>query len=862
MSNVASAGPNSFPMLVVQPENGGKRDKLGGYGPRPPKGPGPKRQADRLNSRFQTLQAALDDNKLLMATDMAGLEPELVVVFELNSSLTSFATAVKHVDGLSFIAEIEADPIDSDDDFQAENGKQIDQRLYVVANNAKALKSLLQMWTAWKAGDHSIFKVRGFAGWKQVFDLLRDVREWSPEDRLRDSQLSEAWEPQLDRGQRTFLAEVELWFRGTASERSRQRSELVGRLNAAGARVVDEVDVDSIAYHAVLVEVDSDQARSIMDRRDILVYDRNVASIRPQMVGGVETPASELQLETDAGSQDLPTGVPLVALLDGVPMQAHTRLTQRIHVDDPLDVASTVPSAWRTHGSAMSSLVVWGDLYGESEPLRRPLFVRPIFEATNLAQYGVREHMPQSRLVVGYIRDALEAMYYGTANVPPSAPSVKVVVLAAGHTALPFGRKISPWARLLDYYSSKLGILFIVSAGNHLSSIELSRSEGLKPLSDPAALQDLVVKRLLDSTHERRLLSPSEAMNVLTVGALHADQSGHVPSGSKRDLIDTGALPSPVSAAGSGYLRSIKPDVYANGGRILYRERLDIVDRIVLEPTSAIRDSPGLLVASPGLQGELSAVQHLHGTSAAAGVIGHQAALLAESLLDGPEGAVVEPWAVGVATRALLVNTASWQNAESLIGEAQGLGKRDEIRRRSGRYLGYGSVRTSRIAVGARERITILVTGRHFAESAREVRIPLPLSLSGRPEWRRAAVTLSSFTPTNPRDKSYRRSRLWFSVTNADTHGLSRQEADWHAAQRGTLQHELFDGSRASLINDGDALLIRINCAEQAGGLESVVPYALAVTFEMAPTTSVQVYSEIESRLRATTRVRSAEVRV
>lgn len=852
-----------FPVLVIEPTDGGKRDKLGQNAGGGATGPGASRQRVRLDARFASLKSSLAGKGLGISTDMTGLSPELVIVFEINSSLQSFYTAVRHVNGLEFLAEIEEDEIAPDEDFQTPKDKPLDPRLYVVAHNAKALKEVLKMWTAWSEGDLSVFKT-GLAGWKNVFELLRDVREWSPEDRLRDTHLHQDWQPLIDAGAHSLTAEVELWFRGSEGSRASQRTALTASLELAGARVIDAVDIPEIAYHALLVEVSAEQASAILNYSDYLVTDRSIASIRPQMVGGIDAPSVEVDIPLHTHESESADLKPLVALLDGVPLESHNRLDGRLEVNDPLDASSTVPAAWRVHGTAMSSLVVWGDLQSATDPIRRPLFVRPIFEASASPGRGrgAVEHMTSSRLAVGFIRDAIQAMFFRTGGLEPSAPTVRIVVIAAGHTALPFGHQISPWARLLDYYSATLGVLFIVSAGNHLSDIALPTDVPFTALDDPEELRDAVMKELMGSTHKRRLLSPAEGMNVLTVGALHNDDGGPIVSGSKRNVLEDPSLPSPVSAAGTGYRRSIKPDLFANGGRVLYREQLDVTDRIVLQPSATSGDSPGVLVSAPGAPGELSAVRYLHGTSASAGLVGHQAALLAEALLDGEDGEVVPPAAVGIATRALLVNTASWSHASTLVSALDPSATRDETRRQAAAYLGYGAVRPDRVALGAPERITILATGRLFAESARVVKIPVPPSLNGRPDWRRAAVTLSSFTPINPRDRGYRRSKLWFKVMNPDAFGLQRQEADWRAAMRGTLQHELLDGTKSVVVRPGDALEVRVNLAAQAGGLESGVLFALAVTFEMAPATPVNVYAEVEARLRATTRVTSAQIRV
>lgn len=78
-----------------------------------------------------------------------------------------------------------------------------------------------------------------------------------------------------------------------------------------------------------------------------------------------------------------------------------------------------------------------------------------------------------------------------------------------------------------------------------------------------------------------------------------------------------------------------------------------------------------------------------------------------------------------------------------------------------------------------------------------EFSLPLPPSLSGRSVRRRLIVTLAWFSPINSRHQSYRMAQLWFSATGDIA--TTRAGADWRAVQRGTVQHEVFEGRRARL---------------------------------------------------------------
>ena len=85
---------------------------------------------------------------------------------------------------------------------------------------------------------------------------------------------------------------------------------------------------------------------------------------------------------------------------------------------------------------------------------------------------------------------------------------------------------------------------------------------------------------------------------------------------------------------------------------------------------------------------------------------------------------------------------------------------------------------------------------------------------------------------------------------------MSRQEADWQAAQRGTVQHEILEGQQASVFADDQTLAIQVNCAAYAGELADPVPYALAASLEVASELDVAVFTEIRDRIRPQVAVR------
>ena len=80
---------------------------------------------------------------------------------------------------------------------------------------------------------------------------------------------------------------------------------------------------------------------------------------------------------------------------------------------------------------------------------------------------------------------------------------------------------------------------------------------------------------------------------------------------------------------------------------------------------------------------------------------------------------------------------------------------------------------------------------------------------------------------------------------------MSRQQADWRAVQRGTLQHEILEGERAGVFVEDANLEIQVSCRAGAGTLEDEVPYALAITLEIAEELDVDIYDEVRTAIHA-----------
>ena len=106
-------------------------------------------------------------------------------MFDLAGSVAGFLRAAAGVDGLEFLADLQEDQVEPDDDFYYEaEGEVVDDRvpqsLYMVMTNAQAVAELVRMFELWQEDQSVKFDI-GLNPLKQVFGLLRTIRRWGPQ---------------------------------------------------------------------------------------------------------------------------------------------------------------------------------------------------------------------------------------------------------------------------------------------------------------------------------------------------------------------------------------------------------------------------------------------------------------------------------------------------------------------------------------------------------------------------------------------------------------------------------------------------------------------------------------------------------
>jgi hypothetical protein len=800
----------------------------------------------------------MEKQRLILQSTSLGIQPEQTLVLETVGSVERFINAVKKISGLEWLGELELTDIDPGDGFEDERDpdKKLTGQLFLIMTDQCALDELLNLFNKWREDPEASFP-KGLAPMKYAFRHLRTIRPWDAQDRIRDTGLWDDWKERIEHGQETVPFEVELWYRSDPNLRQKANAYLENVVQTLGGEITSQCVIPEIVYHGVLGRIPIKEVSQFLSQVDTLADFRlfqceDIMYVHPVGQCAIRIPEdmSETQHIGQLVDSVLPRGEPIVALFDGLPLTKHRLLDGRLIVDDPDGFESAYQARERVHGTAMASLICHGDLNDPEPPMGRPVYVRPIMQPRRgFDGRFTEEAIPEGILPIDLIHRAVRRLYESDEGEVPVAPSVRVINLSIGDRSKPLDRMMSAWARLLDWLSWKYNILFVVSAGNHPHEIELDVPRTHFPNLTADEREKAVIKALALNTQHRRLLSPAETINGLTIGSAHADASSPSQNFNLIDPFTRMNIPSVYSAHGPGYRRSIKPDILLPGGRQFLREKLGNTHRnAVLETTSSFVSPPGQCVAAPGAQGGLDRTWYMRGTSNAAALASRWANRLYEVLeqLRKKLGAQIPSEYDTVLIKTLLVHGAYWVDIRTLYESCLRNPQNSRtFREYVTRFIGYGFADVTKVIACTDQRVTIMGFGKLEDGQADEFRLPLPPSLSAKIVKRRLTITLAWLTPVNSRHHKYRIAHLWFDPKNSVV--PDRIDVDGRAVQRGTVQHEVLEGEQAADFQDGDAIVIKVNCRADAGDIPESIRYGLAVTLEVAE--DIAIYQEVRERL-------------
>ena len=780
--------------------------------------------------------------------------PDRALVFELKGPVANFIVAAKSL-GLEWLTEDYAD-LEGDDESAYDDDEAGASTLYVTMPTLKGLQSLLALWRRYTKGEAKPTDARE---WWALFGYLTDVRTWSAKDRVDPSVARYVERSIQAHPDRPVRLELDLWYRDNAELRATARSYLDILLEAVDGTLLDFATIEPIQYQAALIELPGQRARELSALTGPVALADPVMRVRPQSHYAIDDKDGSVVAQTNRDAPDSLNSRPAVAaLIDGYPVQNHQLLRNRIDVEE-VDVAGAdVPVGRRFHGTSMASLILHGDLDANEPPLDRPLKVVPILAAPQSVQ---GECTPPDKLPIAMVYRAITSLMIGLDGAPATGENVVLINHSICDVEAPFARRPTPWAKLIDFLSHEYSLLFIISAGNIREAFPLDTYDSFEELeaADPIERQVVMLRSLERAKGVRSILSPAEAINALTVGAMHADSSADRP-GTHIDPFDQTGVVAMCSATGLGVNRAIKPDLVEAGGR-------QIIGGEDLDPGVSVwgREIPqlGQLAAAPDIfGGGTNKTLRSTGTSNAAALL-TRSGLHAVDVLEDLFSATGQNWTDqttrAVTLRALLAHGCAWGGTGELLdaiyppGGQHGWQRRREAISRS---IGYGRANLDRILNASGHRITLLADDEIGHDESHEYLIPVPRAFLNNREVRRVVLTLAWSSPIEPSSTRYRGFGLEVVSPKGDRkfwNGVDPVlQPHPFATRRGTLQHLILSGKKLVKASGDGHFSVAVQARAAFPALEKEkVPYALAVTVELAQNVRQDLFADVEARVRA-----------
>jgi hypothetical protein len=826
-------------------------------------------QLMRLNNKINELDRVLQNRTARISQSVEGLFPEMILVFEIAGRLDDFFKAIRATPGMEFLAEFQSEFSEPDDFFYNPDkmSEALETRVFLAMTSNRALNELQRYWRRYLADEG--FET-GTTPFRNLFQQLKDIRPYSIEDRLRDTGLTQFLEDLRAMEVEKIHFEVELAFRDSPANNQRAFNNVKSLIELAGGEVLENSRtlIYEIHYHGFIANAPIECFNDLLDSTDVsFLQAEQVMFFRP--VGQVILENDDLDIATEEnpiqsetydtlGSQNLQS---TVALLDGYPLANHIRLQNKVVIDDPDQFSENYPVSLRLHGTGMASLILHGDLDDlNSEQLSTPLYVRPILKAE-----GNAEKLPKDRLFVDLLHRAILRIKRGDENQGPIAPNIVIINLSIGDPFRPFHFNASNWAKIIDWLSFEFNVLFIVSAGNAPEDLLIDLNVDEWTRLDSKEKQALAIKALNKNIFSRKILSPSEAINAICVGAANNDaSSGNNFPQNRFDIFELNSIFNAASRVGPGVGKSIKPDILAPGGRIMFRihprsNASPNQTKLSIETNPMNPYPPGNRVATTGSLGSLESETYTKGTSNATALVSRLGGQLVDVLKSIRQGGKrIEPSYFAVLTKALIVHGANWMEAGETLKQI--LNENGDLSKKINPYilhfLGYGKIDGTRVLSCTDNRVTLISYGSINKDQGRVYRFPLPNALTGIVLRKKLVITLAWISPLNFNSGKYRQAALYVNNISkkSELSSLSRSMYDYSASKRGTVQHDILEGEKADAFIEGSDLVLQVNCKEHASGLNQPVKYGLAVTLEVDE--GIAIYEEIKARIQTNVNIR------
>ena len=838
---------------------------------RRPQGLGRQGQAARFGDEFSRLDEAFrgENAEVLLRQDPTGIAPERALVFETVVSIARFQNAAANAGFELLIEDPLGDDYDIPDEMVDDYVEAASPTLYATMPSTADLQRLLALWRSYQAQEDA---ERGLAPWWTLFSMLSDIRVWGPQDRLTPEVRAELAYRLNQGNDEPMRLELEIWPTANVALRRRWLRETRAKIEALNGRVLasSEIDETDFVYQAVLAELPPDAVREMLSNPMAPEGVANLDGLQfilPQMLAQSLPDRSDALEPLGDALTPIQEDAPIRAvLLDGTPIAAHPALNNGVVIEDVHDLVRLSQVEHRRHATAMASLILRGDLQADGAPVpdARLLSIPILIDDAQGAS------SPNNRLFVDLVHIALARAFLGEDALAPDAHLVNFSIgVRQGH----FAGRIGSLARLLDWWSERHGILFMVAAGNVSEDLAVAGTT-YTDFEDAgqAERRSLVDAAQKASRQFRTLLAPAEAMNVLTVGGASQDLSPPMVGPQPGTFVLNDAddpYPALSSAVGLGAFRSIKPDFIVTAGEHELRAFSSGGDGIRLRVVDRTQRS-GLYAAT--VQRGAANTYRTRGTSCANALASRAALFSAAALtdVDGPFGdQEISHRDKALLAKALSVNAATWPPAaidKFTFEYASNPRRHTQAREEVCRYYGHGLLDGDKMREAPVNGATLVGLGTLRKDRAAVFDVPLPPSLSGERIGRTMKVTVAWFTPVRVTRARYRLAALDAIPHGYDLFGELVEDDGWALAMKG-------DQLDANLIKRGTVwsrrlthsnpvvpnfhtdmrLPIRVQCRDSSGGglsPDDDIRFALAISIEVEAESGINIHDELETALR------------
>lgn len=665
--------------------------------------------------------------------------------------------------------------------------------------------------------------------YRQILLALDGVGNWSREDR-ESWALKQFGFPES----KAFMLDVELWpvDLERSPERLRTIQEFEQWLSAQAIRRVDRVNRDSLALYRV--EVSQAQANLLLEH----IYVRQV-DLPPR--SGISYQQMNVTLDLQAGEIPAPApGASKVCVLDSGVNSNHPLLRSAFGEAESF-VDGQGPEDDAGHGTAVAGIVLYGNL-----------------EECLATSHWKPEVWLYSGKVMMKAPDADDAVF-DTKTIEQSLDNAvahfagelgcRIFNVSLGNEYAPYdGRHIQGIAYTLDRLAREYNVLFVVSAGNFRGTETLPRADWRAEYPE-YLLAD-----------ESRIIDPAPALNVLTVGSLAnhtatADEQRHGDHEINELSPAAEDQPSPFTRHGPSLKGAFKPELMAHGGNLaspMQRQG---------QQWRKIERRLGVLTPNHNFLGS-TLLKDISGTSFAAPYITH----LAGRLLN------LYPNASANLLRAVLVNHAD-------LPDACRAAFPEELHEHIRDVAGYGKVNADTLFRSADYEVVLLAEDTILNDSHQFYELPLPESfLRSNRATRQLRVTLAYCPPVRTTRVDYVATKISYRLVK----GASLEKVQRHFKQelkkevdtiadaspanrkitsqereKGTVQSSIWEFRQLSPNDKWFVVVTRQDKDWGALLCKESEDYALVVTVSDRGNQEVQLYAQIQTRIREQARVRA-----